>query len=108
MSTVVSNQFMFLTALLVSSVLIGCGSESSNDSSDGVLAESAPAASTLEQFAFAPEQVLMVGDSETDVLAAQAASVDVACMRDGYNHGVDVATLKADFILETFADLPGL
>ena len=50
----------------------------------------------------------MVGDSETDVLAAQAASVDVACMRDGYNHGVDVATLKADFILETFADLPGL
>ena len=42
------------------------------------------------------------------MLAAQAASVDVACMRDGYNHGVDVATLKADFILETFADLPGL
>ena len=83
--------------------LIVCGDTASKPKPDP-----APINLCLEQFALAPEQVLMVGDSETDVLAAQAASVDVACMRDGYNHGVDVATLKADFILETFADLPGL
>ena len=83
--------------------LIVCGDTASKPKPDP-----APINLCLEQFAYAPEQVLMVGDSETDVLAAQAASVDVACMRDGYNHGIDVATLKADFILESFADLPGL
>ena len=83
--------------------LIVCGDTASKPKPDP-----APINLCLEQFALAPEQVLMVGDSETDVLAAQAASVDVACMRDGYNHGVDVATLKADFILKPFAALPGL
>ena len=45
----------------------------------------------------------MVGDSETDVLAAKAANVDVACVRDGYNHGVDVTTLDPDFVITSFA-----
>ena len=83
--------------------LIVCGDTASKPNQIQLRSIYVQSTSTL-----APEQVLMVGDSETDVLAAQAASVDVACMRDGYNHGVDVATLKADFILETFADLPGL
>ena len=48
----------------------------------------------------------MVGDSETDVLAAKAAEVDVACVRDGYNHGVDVTTLNPDFVITSFAELP--
>ena len=83
--------------------LVVCGDTASKPKPDP-----APITLCLEHFALAPEHVLMVGDSETDVLAAQAASVDVACMRDGYNHGVDVTTLSADFILETFADLPAL
>ena len=66
----------------------------------------APINLCLERFNLAPEQVLMVGDSETDVLAAKAAKVDVACLRDGYNHGVDVTTLLADYVIVTFADLP--
>tara|TARA_B100000900_G_scaffold127850_1_gene108039 strand:- start:433 stop:1095 length:663 start_codon:yes stop_codon:yes gene_type:complete len=60
----------------------------------------------LEHFSLTPEQVLMVGDSETDVRAAQAARVDVACIRDGYNHGVDVTTLHPTFVIASFADLP--
>ena len=59
----------------------------------------------LDHFNLAPQQVLMVGDSETDVLAAKAANVDVACVRDGYNHGVDVTTLDPDFVITSFADL---
>ena len=59
----------------------------------------------LEHFDLTPPQVLMVGDSETDVLAAKAANVDVACVRDGYNHGVDVTTLDPDFVITSFAEL---
>ena len=60
----------------------------------------------LKHFDLTPKQVLMVGDSETDVLAAKAAEVDVACVRDGYNHGVDVTTLNPDFVITSFAELP--
>ena len=59
----------------------------------------------LEHFDLTPPQVLMVGDSETDVLAAKAAKVDVACVRDGYNHGVDVTTLDPDFVIASFNEL---
>ena len=59
----------------------------------------------LEHFDLTPPQVLMVGDSETDVLAAKAANVGVACVRDGYNHGVDVTTLDPDFVITSFAEL---
>jgi len=42
----------------------------------------------------------MVGDSITDVEAAKAAAVDVACFSHGYNHGVDVRTLGANFLFD--------
>jgi phosphoglycolate phosphatase len=42
----------------------------------------------------------MVGDSQTDVDAAKAAGVDVACFRHGYNHGVDVETLNATYLFD--------
>jgi len=54
----------------------------------------------LDQFSVAPNRVLMVGDSVTDVEAAKAAGVDVACFRHGYNHGVDVQTLNATFLFD--------
>jgi len=40
----------------------------------------------------------MVGDSATDVDAAKAAGIDVACFRHGYNHGVDVSSLAPTFL----------
>ncbi len=52
-----------------------------------------------------PQDTLFVGDSETDVLAARAAAIDVVCVPYGYNHGVDVATLNPDGIIASFAEL---
>ena len=50
-------------------------------------------------------RALFVGDSETDVNAANAAGMPVVCVRDGYNHGVDVHTLKVDGVIDSFAEL---
>lgn len=47
----------------------------------------------------------MVGDSENDAAAAQAAAVPLVLMRHGYARG-DPATLGADALLDHFADLP--
>ena len=59
----------------------------------------------LAHFVMDHQQTLMVGDSGTDVDAARAANVDVACVSDGYNHGVDVASLNPDYVLSAFTDL---
>ncbi len=59
----------------------------------------------LAQLKVDASQALFVGDSETDVLAAQAASVAVVCVRDGYNHGQDVTQLDADGVIDTFEEL---
>lgn len=51
------------------------------------------------------DEVLMVGDSTTDVGAARAAGCAVVCVRDGYNHGIPADELGADAIIESFRDL---
>jgi len=48
---------------------------------------------------------LFVGDSDTDVKAANAAGMDVVCVRDGYNHGTDVTTLKLNGVIDNFVEL---
>ena len=52
----------------------------------------------LQQLQIAGANALMVGDSATDVGAAKAAGIDVACFRHGYNHGVDVGSLAPTFL----------
>ncbi len=59
----------------------------------------------LERLSATPEQALFVGDSATDVAAALAAGTMVVCMRNGYNHGVDVSSLGAHGIIDTFAEI---
>lgn len=54
----------------------------------------------LDQLNVATVDALMVGDSQTDVDAAKAAGVDVACFRHGYNHGVDVESLNATYLFD--------
>lgn len=75
------------------------------DSTDTPKPHPAPVLTALAALAVDCRDTLFVGDSQTDVTAAQAASVAVVCMRDGYNHGVDVATLNADAVIDTFAEL---
>jgi phosphoglycolate phosphatase len=57
----------------------------------------------------APAQALMVGDSETDVLAARAAGLAaVVCVPYGYNEGADPRALPCDGFIESIGDLPAV
>jgi phosphoglycolate phosphatase len=47
----------------------------------------------------------MVGDSVTDVNAAKAAKVDVACFACGYNQGQDVCDLQPTWVFERMDEL---
>jgi phosphoglycolate phosphatase len=80
--------------------LVVCG-----DTAGAAKPDPAPVNLCLDTFSIAREAALFVGDSDTDVKAAQAAGVAVVCMRDGYNHGVDVTTLGADGVIDHFTEL---
>ena len=82
--------------------LIVCG-----DTASAPKPDPAPVNLCLQQFGLPAAETLFVGDSDTDVKAALAANVDVVCVRDGYNHGVDVTTLGATGIIESFTELVG-
>ena len=67
----------------------------------------APLREACRSMNVAPERVLMVGDSGTDVRAAQAASCAAAVVRYGYSR-VPVESLGAAFILDSIADVGAL
>ncbi|MCZ6618483.1 MAG: phosphoglycolate phosphatase [Gammaproteobacteria bacterium] len=51
------------------------------------------------------DEVLFVGDSQTDVACARAAGCSVVCVANGYNHGTGANALGADGVIETLKDL---
>ncbi|MDP2804355.1 MAG: phosphoglycolate phosphatase [Gallionellaceae bacterium] len=51
------------------------------------------------------EQLLLVGDSLSDMQAARAAGCPIICVPYGYNHGEPVETLNVDAVI---ADLSGV
>lgn len=79
----------------------------SGDTAHAPKPDPAPVLLCLQAFSLTPRQTLFVGDSDTDVNAALAADVDVVCVRDGYNHGVDVTTLGATGVIDNFEELLG-
>jgi phosphoglycolate phosphatase len=81
--------------------LIVCG-----DTTPTPKPDPAPVRYCLDRFDIAPQSTLFVGDSITDVSAARAAGTAIVCVRDGYNHGDDVATLDVDGVIDLFADIP--
>jgi phosphoglycolate phosphatase len=50
------------------------------------------------------EQVLLIGDSLNDALAARAAGCPIFCVPYGYNHGEPVETLDLDAVIQTLPD----
>jgi len=50
------------------------------------------------------EQVLLIGDSLNDTVAARAAGCPVICVPYGYNHGEPVDTLDLDAVIDTLPD----
>ncbi|HEY5292582.1 MAG TPA: phosphoglycolate phosphatase [Burkholderiales bacterium] len=55
-------------------------------------------------FALAPAQVLLIGDSANDALAARAAGCPVLCVSYGYNEGGDVHNLDCDAIVGSLSE----
>lgn len=62
---------------------------------------------TIERLGGAPERAVMVGDTETDRLAAAAAGVPCALFAGGFS-STPVADLKPEAVFETFEQLPAL
>ena len=54
------------------------------------------------------EQLLLVGDSLSDVMAARAAGCPVFCVPYGYNHGEPVETLNVDAVIPDLAGVLSL
>lgn len=80
--------------------LIVCG-----DTAAAPKPDPAPVQLCLDHFGVTADATLFVGDSETDVNAARAAGTPVVCVRDGYNHGVDVTRLPVDGVIDHFSEL---
>ena len=55
-------------------------------------------------FALAPAEVLLIGDSANDALAARAAGCPVLCVSYGYSEGEDVHNLGCDAIVESLSE----
>jgi len=51
------------------------------------------------------DELLLVGDSRNDILAAKAAGCPCVGMTYGYNYGEAIATSHPDYLLDRFADL---
>lgn len=56
------------------------------------------------QFGIEPGEMLMIGDSINDALAARAAGCPIFCVSYGYNEGQDVRALDVDAIVPTLLD----
>ena len=104
---VVTNKLTSLTTLLIrelnleryfSSVVCGDSTKFPKPSPEPVLL----AMRNLDSNA---AESLFVGDSETDVSAARNANMSVVCMRDGYNHGIDVSSLDCDGVIASMSEL---
>jgi phosphoglycolate phosphatase len=63
-----------------------------------------PLTHAAAHFGAAPRDVLMIGDSMNDAIAARAAGCPVFCVPYGYNEGVDVRELDVDAIVATLLE----
>ena len=52
---------------------------------------------------FSIGECLMVGDSSNDINAAKACGMPCLGVRGGYNHGLDVAECKPDWVTDSLA-----
>ncbi|MBF0446424.1 MAG: phosphoglycolate phosphatase [Magnetococcales bacterium] len=67
-----------------------------------------PLLQTLKKLDTPPHLGVMVGDSETDFLAAKAAKCGLIMVSHGYNRGVPVSQLNPDHTIDLFNELPHL
>lgn len=57
------------------------------------------------KFGLYPKQILFVGDSKNDILAAHSAGCAVVGLTYGYNYNIPIAEANPDWVFDDFADL---
>ncbi|MGS0675634.1 phosphoglycolate phosphatase [Shewanella sp. 0m-4] len=62
----------------------------------------------LHEWQLQTEQLLMVGDSKNDILAAKAAKVASVGLTYGYNYGEDIGLSGPDAVCEQFSEITAL
>lgn len=65
----------------------------------------------MEKHQVSPEQMLMVGDSKNDILAAKNAACRSFGLTYGYNHGEPISDSQPDFVADDISELlnvPGI
>ncbi|MDR8526092.1 phosphoglycolate phosphatase [Shewanella fidelis] len=62
----------------------------------------------LHEWQLAPEQLLMVGDSKNDIIAAKAAKVASVGLTYGYNYGEDIGLSGPNAVCEQFSEITAL
>jgi len=67
-----------------------------------------PLLHAAKHFGVEPHDVLMLGDSVSDVKAARAAGFGIICMSYGYNHGQDIREANPDAVIDSMVELEGL
>lgn len=65
----------------------------------------APLHEVMQQLSLEPHELLMVGDSKNDVLAARAADCPVVAFSYGYNHDEPIAQSQPDAVFDQFSQL---
>jgi phosphoglycolate phosphatase len=53
-------------------------------------------------------EAMLVGDSATDIAAAQAAGCFIVTVPYGYNQGYPIDETKVDAVIRSLQDLPGI
>ncbi len=62
----------------------------------------------LHEWQLQTEQLLMVGDSKNDILAAKAAKLASVGLTYGYNYGEDIGLSGPDAVCEQFSEITAL
>lgn len=62
----------------------------------------------LERFGCHPQEAVMVGDSVSDIKAAQSANIPIICVKYGYHQGEDLSAYQPEFLIERFDELIGV
>ena len=80
----------------------------SGDTLDVKKPDPGPLLYAAEKLQVAPNDSLMLGDSQSDVKAARAAGFQIICMSYGYNHGEDIRQYAPDQVIDTMIELTAI
>ncbi|BBN83006.1 phosphoglycolate phosphatase [Pseudoalteromonas sp. A25] len=65
----------------------------------------APLIKACELMELKPSEVIMVGDSKSDILAAQNANIDAVALTYGYHQGVNLQDYNPQYLCDNFLDI---